>query len=111
MGITLTHYSTQKTETEREKTMTLEQMIKKKEACEERIRKDTEEKEQLELQIKKQAGDEVMEHLEKIHISIADFMKIRQGNKEQLQALLNSLGKEEHENKDDKKERNDGTKM
>ena len=40
MGITLTHYSTQKTETEREKTMTLEQMIKQKEACEERIRKD-----------------------------------------------------------------------
>ena len=38
--------------------MTLEQMIKKKEACEERIRKDMEEKEQLELQIKKQAGDE-----------------------------------------------------
>ena len=31
--------------------------------------------------------------------------------KEQLQALLNSLGKEEQENKDDKKERNDGTKM
>ena len=77
--------------------MTLDQMMKKKEACEERIKRDTEEKKQLEIQIKKQAGEEVMEHIEKVHLPIADFMKILNGNKEQLQGMLNSLGKEKKE--------------
>ena len=77
--------------------MTLDQMMKKKEACEERIKRDTEEKKQLEIQIKKQAGEEVIAHIEKEHISIADFMKILNGNKEQLQGMLNSLGKEKKE--------------
>ena len=86
--------------------MTLDQMMKKKEACEERIKRDTEEKKQLEIQIKKQAGEEVMEHIEKVHLPIADFMKILNGNKEQLQGMLNSLGKEEKEKQDDKKEKN-----
>ena len=37
--------------------MTLDQMMKKKEACEERIKRDTEEKERLQEEIKKQAGE------------------------------------------------------
>ena len=91
--------------------MTLDQMMKKKEACEERIKRDTEEKKQLEIQIKKQAGEEVIAHIEKEHISIADFMKILNGNKEQLQGMLNSLGKEEKEKQDDKKEKNYETRQ
>ena len=87
--------------------MTIDQMMKKKEACEERIKRDTEEKKQLEIQIKKQAGEEVMEHIEKVHLPIADFMKILTGNKDQLQGMLNSLGKEEKEKQDDKKEKNE----
>ncbi len=91
--------------------MTLDQMMKKKEACEERIKRDTEEKERLQEEIKKQAGEAVVEHVVKEHISIADFLKLLNGHKERLQPMFDSLGKEEKEKQDDKKEKNNETRQ
>lgn len=86
--------------------MTLDQMMKKKEACEERILKATEEKKQLEQQIKDQTLELTGEHMEKCEIPITELLKLLKKNKERLKAMFDSLGEEEKEKRDEKKEKN-----
>ena len=86
--------------------MNLDQLIKKKENCEKTILKATEEKKQLEQQIKDQTLELTGEHMEKCEIPITELLKLLKKNKERLKAMFDSLGEEEKEKQDDKKEKN-----
>ena len=86
--------------------MNLDQLIKKKENCEKTIIKATEEKKMLEQQIKDQTLELTGEHMEKCEIPITELLKLLKKNKERLKAIFDSLGEEEKEKRDDKKEKN-----
>lgn len=86
--------------------MNLDQLIKKKENCEKTIIKATEEKKMLEQQIKDQTLELTGEHMEKCEIPITELLKLLKKNKERLKAMFDSLGEEEKEKRDDKKEKN-----
>ena len=86
--------------------MKLDQLIKKKENCEKTIIKATEEKKMLEQQIKDQTLELTGEHMEKCEIPITELLKLLKKNKERLKAMFDSLGEEEKEKRDDKKEKN-----
>ena len=86
--------------------MNLDQLIKKKENCEKTIIKATEEKKMLEQQIKDQTLELTGEHMEKCELPITELLKLLKKNKERLKAIFDSLGEEEKEKRDDKKEKN-----
>ena len=86
--------------------MNLDQLIKKKENCEKTIIKATEEKKMLEQQIKDQTLELTGEHMEKCEIPITELLKLLKKNKERLKAMFDSLGEEDKEKRDDKKEKN-----
>ena len=86
--------------------MNLDQLIKKKENCEKTIIKATEEKKMLEQQIKDQTLELTGEHMEKCELPITELLKLLKKNKERLKAMFDSLGEEEKEKRDDKKEKN-----
>ena len=65
----------------------------------------------LEQQIKDQTLELTGEHMEKCELPITELLKLLKKNKERLKAIFDSLGEEEKEKQDDKKEKNYETRQ
>lgn len=87
--------------------MTLEQLQKKRDGCEQAIRKANAEKDEIDKQIDDLVFSSTKKTLTKYRLSIVELLKLNNATENELKGFLNQLRKESKENKDvSKKEEN-----
>ena len=87
--------------------MTLEQLQKKRDGCEQAIRKANAEKNEIDRQIDDLVFTSTKKTLSKYRLSIVELLKLNNATEDELKGFLNQLRKENKENKDvSRKEQN-----
>ena len=80
--------------------MTLEQLQKKRDGCEQAIRKANAEKDEIDKQIDDLVFASTKKTLTKYRLSIVELLKLNNATENELKGFLNQLRKESKENKD-----------
>ena len=96
-----------RTKKEKRKTMTLEQLQRKRDSCEKAIRRANAEKNEIDRQIDDLVFASTQKTLSKYRLSIVELLKLNNATEDELKGFLNQLRKESKENKDvSRKEQN-----
>ena len=85
--------------------MNLEQLQKKRDSCEDVIRRATAEKNEIEKQIDSIVITSTKKTLAKYKISIVELLKLNTASEEEIKSFLNRIGKESKETRDVSRER------